>query len=220
MDLSRNLGDAVKRFWIASLAAAAVAAASTTAVYAQGGVDKARAAAFDKRMFAGPIGQKTSACFVRRYDASHLAQHPKQKVSAMKLLVTAENPPEEEDHQLFLQPRRQISRPRRQFRLQRLLQPHRRRRTARKSVSAAVSIATAAASMWRWRRTTNRRSSGCERIVLWERKKPDEDAERRLKAGTDDKIFRVDRVDVRECAELDDRSPRTRRDHTRVTSHK
>ena len=95
MDLSRNFGDAVKRFWIASLAAAAVAAASTTAVYAQGGVDKARAAAFDKRMFAGPIGQKTYACFVRRYDASHLAQHPKQKVSAMKLLVTAENPPEE-----------------------------------------------------------------------------------------------------------------------------
>ena len=83
MDLSRNFGDAVKRFWIASLAAAAVAAATTTAVYAQDGVDKARAAAFDKRMFAGPIGQKSSACFVRRYDASHLMQHPKQKVHVM-----------------------------------------------------------------------------------------------------------------------------------------
>ena len=46
-------------------------------------------------MFAGPLGAKTYACFVRRYDANHLAQHPKQKVSAMKLLVTAENPPEE-----------------------------------------------------------------------------------------------------------------------------
>jgi hypothetical protein len=32
---------------------------------------------------------------VRRYDANHLAQHPKQKVSAMKLLVTAENAPQE-----------------------------------------------------------------------------------------------------------------------------
>ena len=38
-------------------------------------------------VIAGPLGQKTYACFVRRYDASHLAQHPKQKVSAMKLLV-------------------------------------------------------------------------------------------------------------------------------------
>jgi hypothetical protein len=46
-------------------------------------------------MFAGPLGQKTYACFVRRYDASHLAQHPKQKVSAMKLLVTSEDAPED-----------------------------------------------------------------------------------------------------------------------------
>ena len=45
-------------------------------------------------MFAA-AGAKTYACFVRRYDANHLVQHPKQKVSAMKLLVTAENPPEE-----------------------------------------------------------------------------------------------------------------------------
>jgi hypothetical protein len=32
---------------------------------------------------------------VRRYDASHLAQHPEQKVSAMKLLLSAEVPEEE-----------------------------------------------------------------------------------------------------------------------------
>ena len=42
-------------------------------------VDKAKATAFDDRMFAGPLGQKTYACFVRRYDASHLAQHPSRK---------------------------------------------------------------------------------------------------------------------------------------------
>ena len=58
-------------------------------------VDKAKAAAFDGRMFGGPLGAKTHACFVRRYDAGHLAQHPKQKVSAMKLLVTAEEAPED-----------------------------------------------------------------------------------------------------------------------------
>ena len=57
--------------------------------------EKAREAAFDKRVFGGPIGNKAVACFVRRYDASHLAQHPQQKVSSMKLLVTAENHPKE-----------------------------------------------------------------------------------------------------------------------------
>src|SRR5690242_9239621 len=58
-------------------------------------VDKARAAAFDKRMFGGPIGKKSVACFARSYDASHLAQHRKQKVSAMKLMITAEKTPGE-----------------------------------------------------------------------------------------------------------------------------
>ena len=55
--------------------------------------DKAREAAFDKRVFGGPIRDRAVACFARRYDASHLAQHPQQKVSSMKLLVTAENHP-------------------------------------------------------------------------------------------------------------------------------
>ncbi|MFG3598051.1 hypothetical protein [Bradyrhizobium sp. RDI18] len=63
-------------------------------------VDKAKATAFDGQMFGSPLSQnplsqKTYACFVRRYDANHLAQHPKQKVGAMKLLVTAEDAPED-----------------------------------------------------------------------------------------------------------------------------
>src|ERR1700743_385482 len=75
---------------------AALAAASPLVAHAEDdGLDPAKAKAFDSRVFAGPIGEKASACFVRRYDASHLAQHPKQKVSAMKLLVTAENKPNE-----------------------------------------------------------------------------------------------------------------------------
>jgi hypothetical protein len=76
-----------------------VAALASLAVigpgHAQDDVDRANAGAFDSKMFAGPLGDKTHACFVRHYDASHLAQHPKQKVSSMKLLVTAEKPPEE-----------------------------------------------------------------------------------------------------------------------------
>ena len=45
-------------------------------------------------MFGAPFSQKTRACFVRRCDATHLAA-PKQKASAMKLLVAAENAPED-----------------------------------------------------------------------------------------------------------------------------
>ena len=41
-----------------------------------------------------------------------------------------------------------------------------------------------------------------ERIRIWERNKPDDDASNDLVAGADDKIFRVDRTELRECAEL------------------
>ena len=79
----------------ACIAAAIAFVVGGHACHAQEGVDKAKATTFDTRMFGGPLSQKTYACFVRRYDASHLAQHPKQKVSAMKLLVTAEDAPED-----------------------------------------------------------------------------------------------------------------------------
>ena len=51
---------------------------------------KSEAETFNARMYAGTPGNKAYACFVRRYDAEHLARHPKQKVAAMKLLVSAE----------------------------------------------------------------------------------------------------------------------------------
>ena len=53
---------------------------------------------FAKRLFAAKsVDHKTFACFVRRYDANHLAQHPRQKVGAMKLLVTVERLPDDEE---------------------------------------------------------------------------------------------------------------------------
>jgi len=53
---------------------------------------------FSKRLFAAEVAQKKKAyaCFVRQYDAAHLAKHPLQKVNAMKLLVTGEILPEAE----------------------------------------------------------------------------------------------------------------------------
>ena len=59
--------------------------------------------AFAQRLFAArSIDKKTFACFVRRYDAAHLKQHPRQTVDAMKLLLTAEKMPEDgEIHYAF-----------------------------------------------------------------------------------------------------------------------
>jgi len=89
-----------KHRWNVTLAAAAVLAISTAGITlghaGEDGIDKAKAAAFDVRMFTKPPGNKAYACFVRRYEPGYLARHPLQKVSAMKLLVTAEIPQEEE----------------------------------------------------------------------------------------------------------------------------
>jgi hypothetical protein len=41
-----------------------------------------------------------------------------------------------------------------------------------------------------------------ERVRIWQNNKPDEDLSQSLIAGADDKIFRLDRVDIRECASL------------------
>src|SRR4051794_36154047 len=93
----RQMGTSIaKRCWNIALAAAALLAISAAAVSPghaeEEGIDKARAAEFDVRMFTKPPGKKAYACFVRRYDHVHLARHPLQKVNAMKLLVTAEIP--------------------------------------------------------------------------------------------------------------------------------
>ncbi len=79
--------------------ARAIGSKSASEAHAQeDGIDKAQADAFDVRMFTKPPGNKAYACFARRYDPDHLARHPKQKVSAMKLLVTAEIPEEEKTY--------------------------------------------------------------------------------------------------------------------------
>ena len=59
-------------------------------------------------MFAGPPGNKAYACFVRHYDPDHLARHPRQKVSAMKLLMTAEIPSDEKTYNYSVPPRRKF----------------------------------------------------------------------------------------------------------------
>lgn len=51
-----------------------------------------KADAFHVKVFRRAPRNKAHACFVRRYDADHGARRPKQKVAAMKLLLSSEIP--------------------------------------------------------------------------------------------------------------------------------
>ncbi len=83
----------MKHLWMAAAVASLVGA---EACHAQDGVRQGQSQRIrcpNVRRPAQP--KKAYACFVRRYDANDLAQHPKQKVSAMELLVTVEDAPED-----------------------------------------------------------------------------------------------------------------------------
>lgn len=158
--------------------------------------------AFNARMYGGPPGERAYACFVRRYDADHLARHPKQKVAAMKLLVSAES--DAEDKQLH-----------NSFRLGFRY----RHRSGDFDSSGSCSHLV-------YENNGQETRLGCgvdcegggievalskdnqsaivrlERVRVWQNNKPDDDAEQSLVAGADDKIFRLDRTDKADCASL------------------
>ena len=139
--------------------AAVMLTQSATSVHTQNsGVDKVRADAFDARLFAGTVGDKAYACFVRHYDADHLAQHPKQKAGAMQFPVTAEIPPGE-------------TVPSSSFRLG-------VNYLDRGGDFDSSGIAT----------TRLPRIIRLTRITLWQRNRPDDEAGDALLAGADDRI--------------------------------
>jgi hypothetical protein len=166
-------------------------------------IDPAKGAEFDTRMFGAPLGTRTAyACFVRRYDADHLARHPRQKVSAMKLLVTAEYPLEDQAHGYSF----------------RLGVKYRHRNGDFDSSGFCGHVVAEDGG--------NELRLGCgvdcdgggigvalskddkaaiirlERVRIWQNNKPDDEAGESLVAGADDKIFRLDRTDAGECASL------------------
>jgi hypothetical protein len=189
----------MKRLWIA---AAVATLAGIGPLRAQDGVDKAKAEAFDVRMFAGGPGKKAYACFVRRYDANHLAQHPKQKVAAMKLLVSAEIPEDEKKLNYSFH-----------------LGVKYRHRSGNFDSSGYCNhvIAEDAGNEIRFGCGVDCEGGGInvalskddksaiirlERIRIWQNNKPDDEAEVSLVAGADDKIFRLDRTEMHECEQL------------------
>jgi hypothetical protein len=189
----------MKRLWIA---AAVATLAGIGLLRAQDGVDEAKAEAFDVRMFAGSPGKKAYACFVRRYDANHLAQHPKQKVAAMKLLVSAEIPEDEKKLNYSFR-----------------LGVKYRHRSGNFDSSGYCNhvIAEDAGNEIRFGCGVDCEGGGInvalskddksaiirlERIRIWQNNKPDDEAEDSLVAGADDKIFRLDRTEMHECEQL------------------
>jgi hypothetical protein len=156
---------------------------------------------FDKRLFGKPVGKdKSWACFVRRYDAGHFGLHPLQKVSAMKLLVSVEYPPEDKVWRYSF----------------RLGLKYRDRKVTYDSAGDCGHVMN--------EDTGNEVRLGCgidcdggglgvtlakddksatvelERIRIWQH--DNQDAHDSPVAGADDKAFRLDRANLRECSSL------------------
>lgn len=188
----------MKHVWIAATLASIVGG---NACHAQEAVDKSKATAFDARMFGGPLSHKTYACFVRRYDANHLAQHPKQKVSAMKLLVMAEDAPEDKNvnysFRLGFKYRHRAG----NFDSSGFCN-HVVAENAGGEIRLGCGVDCEGGGIGVAMKDDKSALIRLERIRIWQRNKPDDDASNDLVAGADDKIFRVDRAELHECSGL------------------
>ena len=160
---------------------------------------------FVTRVFAGSVdrAKKTYACFTRSYDSEHLAEHPQQKVSVMKLLLTAEQ--DTEEHEMNYS-----------FRLG----------VKYRNKSGNYDSSGDCGHGKFTDEKTNEAMLGCgvdcdgggigvhlakddksvivklERIRIWKDKNYDEDAAQDLVAGADDKAFRLDRTTLKDCEPL------------------
>jgi hypothetical protein len=179
---------------------AALVAAAPLAAHAEDGIDPAKAKAFDDSVFAGPVGNKAFACFVRHYDASHMARHKKQKVTAIKLLVTAENHAGEPTSYAY----------KAGFQLRGKSGNfdggstcgHESDEDGKDEIHFTCDIACGGGGLNIAMAKDNKSAIvHLEIIAVQDRKHPKRDG-LTIEGGTDDKDFRVDRVDNAECAEL------------------
>jgi len=180
----------------------AIVSSASAAGRDEEGIDKSAADAFDSRMFGAVPTKKSYACFVRKYDADHLAQHPKQKVSVMKLLMSAEIPSDASTFNYSF----------------RLGVKYRKRATNMESFGDCGHVTA--------EDTGKEIRFGCgvecdggglgvslakddksaivalSRVRVWKRNTAPEETAEDLEAGDDDEKFRLDRVALRECTDL------------------
>jgi hypothetical protein len=167
---------------------------------------------FVKRMFADNTGKlKNYACFARRYDKEHLAQHPLQKVSVMKLLITAEKTDPKEDKVLEYSFRLGVN-----FRDRRGdfdssgecgHAPTVRNADTDPPVAAGIDFDCGVDCDGGGISVDLANNDGSvivklDRIRIWKGNTPDGDAAGALQGGADDKVFRLDRTGLNECASL------------------
>jgi hypothetical protein len=168
--------------------------------------------AFAKRMFAGSAPKpKGYACFIRRYDATHMAQHPKQKVTVMKLLITAEMVPD--DKVLEYSFRLGVN-----FRdrpgdfdssgdcghaaVTKVPDNAETVIPAGVDIVCGVDCDGGGVTVSLANNDASLIVKPLDRIRIWKGKDPDESAATALDAGTDDKVFRLDRTKLDECTSL------------------
>lgn len=164
----------------------------------------AQSESFTKRLFAGKVTKKKSyACFVRRYDAAHLAAHSLQKVNGMKLLVTAEKDPEAETLQ-------------HSFRLGVSFRHRRGHFDSSGGCGSPMSSQVSADKLQigcgvdcdgggvsiEMAKTDNAVLVRLDRVRIWQNNKPDEEDALALEGGADDRVFRLDRADLEDCRAL------------------
>ena len=186
------------------LAASIAGSSAHAAGRDQEGIDKAAVDAFDSRMFGATPTKKSYACFVRKYDSVHLAQHPKQKVSTMKLLMTAEIPSDADTFNYSF----------------RLGVKYRNRSTNLQSFGdCGHMVAEDAGSEIHFgcgvdcdggglgvslAKDDKSATVGLARVRVWKRNTAPEETAEDLVAGDDDAKFRLERTELRDCAELGD----------------
>lgn len=163
---------------------------------------KTETEAFNARMYAGTPGKTAYACFVRRYDAEHLTRHPKQKVAAMKLLVSAEI--DSEDKQLHNSFRLGFRYRHRSGDFDSSGSCHhvvftRDGGEVRLGCGVDCEGGSIGVALAKDDKSAIVRLAS---VRVWLHNKPDDEAERSLVAGQDDGIFRLDRADNSECAAL------------------
>jgi hypothetical protein len=196
----------VSRLIVACATAITIVLAATglAAAASETPVTPAEKVEFNKRMFGKePAPTATTfACFVRKYDPDHLARHPYQKVTSMKLLYTSEL-----------------------FEGNTALDQHFRLGVTFRNKRGAYD-SSGTCNHFRSEENGGEVRFGCgvdcdggginialnkddqtvlvrlARVRIWQNSKPDEEASESLVAGKDDAIFRLDRVSLEECRSL------------------
>lgn len=166
---------------------------------------KAAGDAFDRRLFAREInaGGKTYACFVRNYDATHLAKHPKQKVRAMKLLVSAEVVPEDEKLNHSFRLAVKLRKDATNYESAGECGHAGITETPNEKPHLGCSVDCDGGGLTIEMADDNKSAVvKLERLRLWIANKPDDDDPHGLEAGVDDRVFRLDRAPTDMCRSL------------------